>query len=383
MAKRRRRAMAAKGTLHVKTEPRAVMNGGKSRLTATLIDEHGKLVPGQEIVFNRKKDGADIVIGKAKTAVADGAATVDFDPITEPSVAKGNEVIVWATSDALRSDDVKIGLFETQAEADFDDKLKQLAVVQQEQQEQERRTAAKASEVQNLKQQIDSLVKTPASPPEIGDTKTAYEKAFNGFKTGLADANGKLTEIETLISAQIDKPKRDGIVAQVNQIDVDIKALTTRIGQLDTEVTTLKARVTTATEQLKQKREEWESFKGTRVAINRKLKECKDENDDLLAAVKEGVNKNDKVALGQQYLKLLETRGKVGEINRLAVEPAALEKNLAAAWQQIIAKKQELAKAEYELEQKENEKNQENEKLANRQKGREEEIKTIIDKLVK
>ncbi len=375
--------MAAKGTLHVKTEPRAVMNGGKSRLTATLIDEHGKLVPGQEIVFNRKKDGADIVIGKAKTAVADGAATVDFDPITEPSVAKGNEVIVWATSDALRSDDVKIGLFETQAEADFDDKLKQLAVVQQEQQEQERRTAAKASEVQNLKQQIDSLVKTPASPPEIGDTKTAYEKAFNGFKTGLADANGKLTEIETLISAQIDKPKRDGIVAQVNQIDVDIKALTTRIGQLDTEVTTLKARVTTATEQLKQKREEWESFKGTRVAINRKLKECKDENDDLLAAVKEGVNKNDKVALGQQYLKLLETRGKVGEINRLAVEPAALEKNLAAAWQQIIAKKQELAKAEYELEQKENEKNQENEKLANRQKGREEEIKTIIDKLVK
>ncbi len=375
--------MAAKGTLKLQTEPRSVMNGGKSRLTATLIDENGKLVADQEIVFNRKKEGADIEIGKAKTAADHGAATIEFGPITEPSVAKGHEVIVWATIDALRSNGMKIGLFETQTEADFDDKLKQLAAAQQEQQEQERRTAAKASEVQSLKQQIDALIKTPASPPEIGDTKAAYEKAFNGFKTGMADANGKLTEIETLISAQIDKPKRDGIVAQANQVDVDINALTTRIGQLNTEVTTLKGKVTTATEQLKQKREEWESLKGTRAAINRKLKECKDEIEELMAAVKEGVNKNDKVALGQQYLKLLETKSKVGEINRLAAEPAALEKNLAAAWQQIITKKQDLAKAEYEHEQKEKEKSQESEKLENRQKGREEEIKAIIEKLVK
>ena len=129
--------MAATDKLTLKAVPESVLKGGNSKLTATLTDVNGTTPSvGVNVTFKgRRTDKSKFPIGAAPVATdANGEAPIDFP---NPSPASANRVTVWAVAVVVpagvgpavevNSEEVEIGFFDTQEEADLDIQLKLLS----------------------------------------------------------------------------------------------------------------------------------------------------------------------------------------------------------------------------------------------------------------
>ncbi|MCL4297997.1 MAG: Ig-like domain-containing protein [Anaerolineae bacterium] len=325
----------------VEANPVNVKSGGKSTITATVIDGNNKPVKDEEVTFTLDDATKGDVNPQKFQTNDEGKAQTTLEP--KPAEEPDTITVIATTSRGEGKKPIGINMTDLDINAA---ELKALKIQLQEQKAQEREIE---EQIKALEDASQAIVKVIPPPQAVVDAVEEYGKANSGFTTTVSIIQDKLKQMTDPVKAKVTSEQQKAIDTKRGNITKDIDEKKKKKEQLERELEQLQASVTKAELEVQRQTEAYRKTKETQANVKAKLDDLSQRVKDLETDYKGGRPSVQILFYIQEY----EQRSK--DISSLLIKTEEFRKKLEGEWKSLEEAKQSLRQEKVKAAEKQGE----------------------------